>query len=77
VKVEMIEREEDVERMKVLFESEVVGMDTEWRPSLHKLDISKPNVFQISSDSHAFVIDLDSLSGSPSLNYILSTVFLN
>jgi hypothetical protein len=77
VKVEWIGTEEDVPKLEVLLQDELVGVDSEWRPQLTQYHKTKPSLFQISGANNAFLIDLVSLEKSKFLDDTLIKIFSN
>jgi hypothetical protein len=61
VKVELIETDQDVPKLEILLQDELIGVDSEWRPQLTQMHKTKPSLFQISGAQNAFLIDLVSL----------------
>lgn len=77
VKVEWIGNEQDVPKLEILLQDELVGVDSEWRPQLTQYHKTKPSLFQISGANNAFLIDLVSLQKSKLLDDTLSKIFSN
>ena len=53
----------------------MVGMDSEWRPTLSKYDGTRPALFQLSDANTAYLIDLVALANSPVLDSVLTEIF--
>lgn len=44
VKVVVVDNEDDVDQMDVLFKEKFIGLDSEWRTRLHKFHDTSPSV---------------------------------
>ena len=52
--------------------SDMIGMDSEWRPPISPYDIMRPGLLQLSNDKAAYLIDLISLANNKGLDDILT-----
>ena len=55
----------------------MVGMDSEWRPTMTKFDNMRPALLQLSDEHTAYLIDLVALSGNQFLDDVLTQIFTN
>ena len=71
----MIDNKREIWRLRLLEESKVIGIDTEWKPDL-KLGSEKngPSVLQMASRDFILIIDLISLKDNEELNLRLSAI---
>lgn len=70
--VRFISSVHDVQLLKSLIGKEMVGMDSEWRPTMTKFDNMRPALLQLSDENNAYLIDLVSLASNPVLDDVLS-----
>lgn len=78
VRVEWIGSEEDVSKLKVLYNQMYIGIDSEWKPTQFSGEShSKPSLLQVSGETEAFLIDLVALEKSKVLDEMLSGIFSN
>ena len=75
VEVKFISKDEDVSLLKNLLGKEIIGMDSEWRPTMTKFETMRPALFQISDDTTVYLIDMVALSGNRELDDILTQIF--
>ena len=61
--------------MVELIGSEMIGMDSEWRPAISPYDNQRPGLLQLGNDKAAYLIDLVALSNHKGLDDILTQVF--
>lgn len=64
-----------MEKLLVLSGTKMIGIDSEWRPSLTSYEQNGVSILQLSNDKEAFVIDLDGIEKSAKLNDILTQIF--
>ena len=64
VGLDWVGTEKDVQKLEVLLQEELIGVDSEWRPQLTQYHKTAPSLFQISGSKNAFLIDLLSLKKS-------------
>lgn len=64
VSLDWIGNDKDVEKLEVLMNDELIGVDSEWRPQLTQYHKTAPSLFQISGAKNAFLIDFVSLKKS-------------
>lgn len=77
VKVNFIGNDTDLELLEELVGAEMVGMDSEWRPSISPFDVERPGLLQLSSDKAAYLIDLVAFANHKGLDEVLTKVFTN
>ena len=53
----------------------MIGMDSEWRPTVKPFADQKMAIFQLSSETDAYVIDLISLKDNAALDQALIDIF--
>ena len=53
----------------------MIGMDSEWRPTVKPFAEQRLAIFQLSSESDSFVIDLIALANSEALDAKLTAIF--
>ena len=53
----------------------MIGMDSEWRPTVKPFAEQRLAIFQLSSETDAFVIDLISLANNSALDAKLTSIF--
>ena len=75
IKVNFIGTEADLEVLTELIGSEMIGMDSEWRPAISPYDSQRPGLLQLGSDKAAYLIDLVAFSDHKGLDEILTQVF--
>ena len=76
VKLDFIDNENKIDKLMKLSGCKYVGVDSEWRPQIHKWHKTEGvAIFQIGSDKDVFLIDLVKLKDSAKLNSTLSDVF--
>lgn len=75
--LDWIGTEKDIYKLEILFNEELIGVDSEWRPQLTQYHKTAPSLFQISGSQNAFLIDLVSLRKSQALDQMLSQIFSN
>ena len=58
-----------------LLDSDIIGVDSEWKPIIAKMDKSRPALLQLSNRKAAFLVDLVSLAGNKALDKALCGIF--
>ena len=53
----------------------MIGMDSEWRPTLNPFTEQRLAIFQLSSETDAYIIDLVALVNSQALDAKLTSIF--
>ena len=76
VSVTFIGQEKDIPSLKALMGVPYVGMDAEWRPQMTTFGVNRPAIFQLSSQTHAFLIDMIGLANSAELDKTLTEIFM-
>lgn len=61
--------------LEELLDSEYIGVDSEWRPTMTKFDPMRPALLQICNEKRAFLIDLVALANNFVLDKTLSAIF--
>lgn len=61
--------------MSLLKGKEMIGMDSEWRPTVKPFATQKMAIFQLSSDTDAYLIDLIALKNNQALDQVLIEIF--
>lgn len=77
VSLEWIGTDKDVQKLEILLNDELIGVDSEWRPQLTQYHKTAPSLFQISGAHNAFLIDFVSLKKSLVLDQMLTQIFSN
>lgn len=78
VTVAFVDSEAKVTDMEqALMDSDFIGMDAEWRPSISRKDAERPALFQIGNRKAAFLIDLVVLANNAVLDRVLTALFTN
>jgi len=72
-----ISTEEDVELLKKLNGKPMIGMDSEWRPTMTKFDNMRPALLQLADETDGYLIDLVALASNPVLDEVLTAIFTN
>mmetsp|Transcript_7293 Transcript_7293/g.12318 ORF Transcript_7293/g.12318 Transcript_7293/m.12318 type:complete len:166 (+) Transcript_7293:51-548(+) len=76
VNYQFIGQESDIDALSVLIGAKVIGVDAEWRPSFTQFERGfGPAIIQISSYTHAFIVDIFTLKQSEKLDLLLSQIF--
>lgn len=75
VEVKFIGNSTECQELRKLIGKPIIGMDSEWRPTLSKMGSTRPALFQLSDESTAYLIDLVALADSPLLDGILIEIF--
>ena len=70
--VKFISTVKDVNLLKSLIGKPMIGMDSEWRPTMTKFDNMRPALLQLSDENTAYLIDLVALSGNQFLDDVLT-----
>ena len=65
----------DVPLLERLKGKPLIGMDSEWRPTVKPFSEQKMAIFQLASDTDAYVVDLISLKNSQALDQMLTAIF--
>ena len=55
----------------------MIGMDSEWRPVMSRVEATRPALLQLSDETTAFLIDLVALANNPVLDHVLTEIFTN
>jgi len=63
--------------LEELIGAEMIGMDSEWRPSISPFDVERPGLLQLSSAKAAYLIDLVAFANHKGLDEVLTKVFTN
>lgn len=71
-KVNFIETENDITKLRSLIGSDLIGMDAEWNP---KNRSERPAILQLSNQSTACIIDFTALANNRHLDDVLTQVF--
>ena len=64
VQVKFIHKVPEVKQLQSLIGKEMIGMDSEWRPTMTKFDNMRPALLQLSDENTSYLIDLVALSGN-------------
>jgi len=75
LQVKFIGNPTDCQQLKKLIGKPIVGMDSEWRPTMTKFDSMRPALLQLSDEKTAYLVDLVALAASPLLDNILTEIF--
>ncbi len=75
VNLHFIETESQVELLGRLKGVPMIGMDSEWRPTVKPFAEQKLAIFQLSSATDAYVIDLIALKDNMVLDAMLTEIF--
>ena len=75
VTVHFIGSEADVPLLDKLAGASMIGMDSEWRPNVKPFTEQRLAIFQISSKTDAYVIDLITMANNPVLDVKLTEIF--
>lgn len=75
VNVHFIGQESDIPLLDRLVGAPMIGMDSEWRPNIKPFTEQRIAIFQLSSHSDAYVIDLISLANNQALDSKLTQIF--
>jgi len=77
IQVHFIGSEADVAKLNELRGAPLIGMDSEWRPTVKPFADQRLAILQLSSELHAFVIDLIALKDNVVLDVMLTEIFTN
>ena len=75
VEVKFIGNEREAQHLRKLIGKPIVGMDSEWRPTMTKFDSMRPALLQLSDENTAYLVDLVALAANPLLDNILTEIF--
>ena len=75
--VKFIGTERECQQLRKLIGKPIVGMDSEWRPTMTKFDSMRPALLQLSDETTAYLVDLVALAANPLLDNILTEIFTN
>ena len=76
IDVKFVGSEKDVAMLKDLVGSSMIGIDTEWRPTLTQFEeVIRPGLIQLSNENTAYLIDIVNLNKNPALDAMLSQIF--
>ena len=70
-----IQAEDDIDLLDMLKGKTMIGMDSEWKPCLKPFTVERIAIFQLSSDTDTFIIDLVALRNSAALDAKLTDIF--
>lgn len=74
--VKFIGEGSEIDLIRSLLEMEVIGVDCEWRPALHKFDITGGvATMQIGNKEEVFVIDMLKMNLIPEFDELMTEVF--
>ena len=73
--VKFIGNAHECQQLRKLIGRPIVGMDSEWRPTMTKFDSMRPALLQLSDENTAYLVDLVALAASPLLDNILTEIF--
>ena len=77
VQVKFIGNQADCQQLRSLIGKPIIGMDSEWRPTMTKFDNMRPALLQLSDENTAYLIDLVALAANHVLDEILTQIFTN
>ena len=75
VKLELIDKDEDIGKLEILKTEKLIGVDSEWKPESDKNPSPKPSLLQLSGLKMAFLVDLVKLGNSGALDKVLCKIF--
>ena len=68
MKFHYISGQQDIHLLHALKGARMIGIDSEWRPTLTPFIKQRVAILQLSSESHSYVIDMIALSNNKSLD---------
>jgi len=75
INLHFIDSEDKVALLDRLIGVPMIGMDSEWRPTVKPFAEQRLAIFQLSSETDAYIIDLISLANNPILDAKLTEIF--
>jgi ribonuclease D len=76
LKTHFISTTEDIQLLsKGLENSDMIGVDSEWKPTFVKSQEERMAILQLSNLTEAFIVDLISLKDNKDLDKALTTIF--
>jgi len=75
INVHFVDTEDKVSLLDRLVGAPMIGMDSEWRPSIKPFTEQRLAIFQVSSETDAFIIDLIALANNHILDAKLIEIF--
>ena len=75
INLHFIDSEAKVSLLDRLVGAPMIGMDSEWRPSIKPFTKQRLAIFQLSSETDAYIIDLIALANNQILDAKLTEIF--